>query len=187
MDEFTLFVPTNAAFEPVDQQLSAAALRYYIVNSFVYTPTVYEVQRLDTYLGPTHQLEIRFSDDDKVLVNNQELTMPDVLVEGGVIHQISGLLHPVLNWCNSTFMAWDQGPCTECFQNISNYTCPENISNYTCPENTAPYVPARIRRLECSYPSDNGLAYLGCQQICAVLPEDPTCCSGYFGKHCEGN
>ncbi|KAK3753432.1 hypothetical protein RRG08_056324 [Elysia crispata] len=176
MDEFTLFVPTNDAFGPIHQRLSANALRYYIVPSLVFTPSVYNRQRLETLLGPRHQLEINLF-DNLVLVNKQQVTMPDVLVDGGVLHQLDKLLHPVLNWCNATDIVVDEGPCVDCSLNVTDLPCPYDMS---------PFVPARIRHFHCRYPSPlGGPDMVGCQQICGLVPTKPTCCAGYFGQHCE--
>lgn len=175
-DEFTVFVPTNDAFGLMNQHLSASALKYYVVPSLLFTPSVYQGQRVDTLLGPTHQLEINLQ-PDSVSVNGVQLSKPDVLIEGGVIHQINGLLYPVLNWCNASDITIDNGPCNDCTFNVSDLSCHPGFS---------PFVPARVLHLQCVYnDAESGSLFPGCNQICGKVPSKATCCAGYFGPHCQ--
>ncbi|GFR76913.1 hypothetical protein ElyMa_003954900 [Elysia marginata] len=87
--------------------------------------------------------------------------MPDVLIERGVIHQLGGLLHPVLNWCNASDISIQSGACVDCSLNISALPCPEEFS---------PFVPARVQHLHCSYEAETGELVPGCNQICGHVP-----------------
>ncbi|GFO27680.1 stabilin-2 [Plakobranchus ocellatus] len=175
MDEFTVFVPTNGAFRNVKEITRASQLKYYVVPQFLFTPSIYDQQRVETLLGPLHQLLFTLTRTNKVSVNTALIERSDILIEGGVIHEIHELLHPVLNWCNATSIDQKWSDCVECNRNASDFNCPDGYS---------PFVPARIHD-QCLTIDDDYMDAFGCQQLCGRAPSGHTCCAGFYGPLCE--
>ncbi|XP_076469573.1 stabilin-2-like [Babylonia areolata] len=172
MDHYTLFVPDNSVFNSRDvkRTITADFLKYYILPSIVLTPAVDDNQTVSTLLGDTHQLRFN-TRGSQVLVNGVPIVTANVLMVEGVVHTISGLLHPALHFCNRTTYKRQFGECSRCTRQ-NNVTCPEGF------ESTGP-----VERHNCLV-RRGGRMYLGCRAICQQSISVPQCCSGYYGPNC---
>ncbi|BFZ08465.1 hypothetical protein BsWGS_11504 [Bradybaena similaris] len=113
---------------------------------------------------------------DQLTVNGVQITRSDILLDGGVMHELGGVLHPVLSRCDYNSTDMSMGDCGDC-----------NNPSLACPEGYYPLNPPRIMKYDCTfqrYP-DAGWRTMGCQQICLKNITKPECCSGYFGSLCK--
>lgn len=97
----TIFAPTNAAFEKIggidqltDEQL-AKVLTYHVVPAVAYGPDV-KTGSLPTLEGDTLSVVASWDPQtgEKIMVNDAEVVLPNVLVKNGVVHVIDRVLLP---------------------------------------------------------------------------------------------
>jgi uncharacterized surface protein with fasciclin (FAS1) repeats len=100
---FTVFAPTNAAFDKLgDQQVQSLLkpdnrdqltqiLTYHVVPGKLTAAKLSDGQKLETVAGETLTVKV---DGDKVMVNDATVVKPDVEAANGVVHVIDGVLTP---------------------------------------------------------------------------------------------
>lgn len=100
---FTVFAPTNAAFEklpegtvesllkPENKQKLTDVLTYHVVSGKVYASDVVKLSEATTVQGST--IEITASDDG-VMVDNANVVTTDIKASNGVIHVIDSVILP---------------------------------------------------------------------------------------------
>lgn len=100
---FTVFAPTNAAFEalpagtldsllePANKQQLTDILTYHVVPGELMAADLKDGQKLKTVQGDDLTVEV---DGDTVTVNGAKVTMPDVDASNGVVHVIDQVLTP---------------------------------------------------------------------------------------------
>lgn len=97
---FTVFAPTDAAFEKIpadqlqailaDKQLLTDILTYHVVAGKVKAKDVVKIDSATSLQGS----EITVSSDDGVRVNNANVVKTDIMASNGVIHVIDTVLVP---------------------------------------------------------------------------------------------
>ena len=99
---FTVFAPTNAAFEKLLKELDVSAeellaqpdlakvLTYHVVSGKVLSTDLQDGMEADTVNGE----KLKFDLSDGAMVNESMITMPDVETSNGVIHAIDTVLVP---------------------------------------------------------------------------------------------
>ncbi len=98
---FTVFAPTNAAFDRVPRRTLAALARdraklkavllYHVVSGRVPARAVVRLDSARTVNGATVAIRVRRG---KVYVNDAQVTKADVAASNGVVHQINRVLLP---------------------------------------------------------------------------------------------
>jgi uncharacterized surface protein with fasciclin (FAS1) repeats len=100
---FTVFAPTNAAFEKLgDDQVQSLLepesrdqltkiLTYHVVPGTLTAADLRDGQKLETVAGETLTVEV---DGDKVMVGDATVVKPDVEASNGVVHVIDSVLTP---------------------------------------------------------------------------------------------
>ena len=99
---FTLFAPSNDAFAALDEDSLAmllddpmgnlsTILRYHVVPGMYYSDDLMDGMMLTTAQGEMLEVTIM---NDTVMVDGVPITMPDMMVENGIVHVISGVLLP---------------------------------------------------------------------------------------------
>ncbi len=100
---FTVFAPTNAAFEglgetleallePANQAELAEILEYHVVAGELSASELSDGQMLETVQGGS--LEVAISEDGEVTVNGATVAIPDVEASNGIVHVIDEVLTP---------------------------------------------------------------------------------------------
>ncbi|XP_059165578.1 stabilin-2-like [Physella acuta] len=170
MDEFTVFVPNNSALKSKGSLKSGDLIKNYVVPSLIFTPSVLDMDTVDTLLGSRNKLIFNVY-DDKVYVNNVKIIRSDVLFDGGVIHVIEDLIRPVLSRCDSHTANFTRSECRKCPTNDTT-ACPAGFEPVDVQENIW---------FECNLTSGEP----GCQLLCYTNQTEPECCMGYFGPTCK--
>jgi uncharacterized surface protein with fasciclin (FAS1) repeats len=100
---FTVFAPTNAAFEKLgDEQVQSLlepenrdqltkVLTYHVVPGTLTAADLSDGQKLETVAGETLTVKV---DGDTVTVGDASVVQPDVEASNGVVHVIDGVLTP---------------------------------------------------------------------------------------------
>ena len=100
---FTVFAPTNAAFEKLgDEQMKSllepenrdqltTVLTYHVVPGTLTAADLSDGQKLETVAGETLTVKV---DGDTVMVGDASVVQPDVEASNGVVHVIDGVLTP---------------------------------------------------------------------------------------------
>lgn len=98
---YTVFAPTNAAFDRVPRRTLAALARdraklkavllYHVVRGRVPASAVVRLDSARTVNGATVSISVRRG---KVYVNNARVTAPDIRASNGIVHQINRVLLP---------------------------------------------------------------------------------------------
>jgi uncharacterized surface protein with fasciclin (FAS1) repeats len=100
---FTVFAPTNAAFEKLgDEQVQSLlepenrdqltkVLTYHVVPGTLTAADLSDGQKLETVAGETLTVKV---DGDTVMVGDASVVQPDVEASNGVVHVIDGVLTP---------------------------------------------------------------------------------------------
>ena len=100
---FTVFAPTNAAFEelgsdqvqsllePESRQQLTSILTYHVVPGQLTASDLSDGQKLETVAGETLTVKI---DGDEVMVGDASVVQPDVEASNGVVHVIDTVLTP---------------------------------------------------------------------------------------------
>jgi uncharacterized surface protein with fasciclin (FAS1) repeats len=98
---YTVFAPTDAAFEKVPERRLKALLRnraklrsvllYHVAAGALPASEVVERSRIKTLNGKRVGIRV---DDSDVFVNRAQVTTPDVMASNGVIHVIDRVLLP---------------------------------------------------------------------------------------------
>lgn len=99
---FTVFAPTDAAFEALDpatleaaladpQGLLTTVLTYHVVNGTADTSNIFDGMRLPTLQGSAVTIGIS---DAGATVNNARITVTDIQAGNGVVHVIDAVLIP---------------------------------------------------------------------------------------------
>lgn len=100
---FTVFAPTNAAFEKLgDDQVQSLLepesrdqltkiLTYHVVPGTLTAADLSDGQKLETVAGETLTVKV---DGDKVMVGDATVVKPDVEASNGVVHVIDSVLTP---------------------------------------------------------------------------------------------
>ena len=100
---FTVFAPTNAAFEklpagtvesllePENKQKLTDVLTYHVVPGAVYASDVVELSEAATVQGGAITITVA---DDGVMVDNAKVVTTDIEASNGVIHVIDGVILP---------------------------------------------------------------------------------------------
>jgi len=100
---FTVFAPTNAAFEKLgDEQVQSLLqpenrdrltkiLAYHVVPGKLTAADLSDGQKLETVAGETLTVTV---DGDTVMVNDATVVQPDVEASNGVVHVVDGVLTP---------------------------------------------------------------------------------------------
>lgn len=99
---FTVFAPTNNAFEKIpkdeldrilaNKELLTNILKYHVVGSTQYSAGLKNGMRVPTLEGKSVTIHIHH--DGEVMVNNAKVEVPDFTVTNGVIHIIDTVLVP---------------------------------------------------------------------------------------------
>ena len=105
-DHFTVFAPTDAAFQKLDSHLLSSLLKranrdkltdvltYHVVSGRVLAADAYELNSAKTVNG--QRLSINFR-GDRLIVGNAVIKVTDIECSNGVIHVIDEVLIPELN------------------------------------------------------------------------------------------
>ncbi|BFZ10684.1 hypothetical protein BsWGS_13723 [Bradybaena similaris] len=176
LDEYTLFVLPNHVFKEINRKITADFLKFYTVPKRIFTPSMRDTFYMNTLLGPLHRLSFHVL-PRKILVNHVKITRNDILTDVGVIHELEGLLHPVLNRCDFNLTENALGPCGDCTAN-----------NLTCPRGFKPLETPQMMKYKCHFQKfpDGNWEEIGCQQICIKrYSYKSKCCAGYYGEHCD--
>ena len=100
---FTVFAPTNAAFEKLgDEQVQSLlepenrdqltkVLTYHVVAGTLTAADLSDGQKLETVAGETLTVKV---DGDTVMIGDASVVQPDVEASNGVVHVIDGVLTP---------------------------------------------------------------------------------------------
>lgn len=100
---FTVFAPTNAAFEKLgDEQVQSLlepenrdqltkVLTYHVVPGTLTAADLSDGQKLETVAGETLTVKV---DGDTVMIGDASVVQPDVEASNGVVHVIDGVLTP---------------------------------------------------------------------------------------------
>jgi transforming growth factor-beta-induced protein len=98
---FTVFAPTNAAFEALPEGTLDALLAdipaltdillYHVVSGEVLAQDVVNLSEAETVLGQNVSIRV---EDGKVFINDSEVIFTDIVAENGVIHVIDAVLIP---------------------------------------------------------------------------------------------
>ena len=100
---FTVFAPTNAAFEKLgDKQVQSLlepenrdqltkVLTYHVVPGTLTAADLSDGQKLETVAGETLTVKV---DGDTVMVGDASVVQPDVEASNGVVHVIDSVLTP---------------------------------------------------------------------------------------------
>ena len=100
---FTVFAPTNAAFEklpdgtlesllePANKSKLQAILKYHVVPGKMMAGKVVNQDTIETLQGAELDVEVK---DDKVMVGGAQVTATDVKAKNGVIHVIDSVMLP---------------------------------------------------------------------------------------------
>lgn len=100
---FTVFAPTNAAFEklpagtvesllkPENKQQLTDVLTYHVVAGAVYASDVVELSEATTVQGTTVDITVT---EDGVMVDNANVVATDIEASNGVIHVIDSVILP---------------------------------------------------------------------------------------------
>ncbi|XP_055882105.1 stabilin-2-like isoform X2 [Biomphalaria glabrata] len=168
-DEFTVFAPVNSAMKTMNTSNMSQHLKYYIVARNVFTPTLETGDTVESSLGSKHPLEFTVINGN-VLVNNVKIIRSDILFDGGVLHIIEDLIHPVLHYCNNVSLIIANSSCASC-----------DISDIAglCPVGFVPVMP--IFKMSCSLDQ----SVKGCQILCEKKETILQCCDGYYGASCD--
>jgi len=103
LSNVTIFAPSNMAFQSVGSALAnasmedvAALLQYHVVvgDSPLYSSMLMNGSTIPTMTGEDLMITII---NGSVFVNSAEVTTPDVLVAGGVVHVIDNVLNPMMS------------------------------------------------------------------------------------------
>ena len=102
---FTVFAPTNAAFEKLgDEQVQSLlepenrdqltkVLTYHVVPGTLTAADLSDGQKLETVAGETLTVKV---DGDTVMVGDASVVQPDVEASNGVVHVIDSVLTPTV-------------------------------------------------------------------------------------------
>lgn len=100
---FTVFAPTNAAFEalpegtldnllkPEGRDQLVAILKYHVVPGKVAAKDVVKLSTAETALGRNVDIKIK---NDEVMVNDAKVVMTDIKTSNGIIHVIDTVILP---------------------------------------------------------------------------------------------
>ncbi len=100
---FTVFAPTNAAFEklpegtldtllkPENKDKLTAILTYHVVPGKVMAADVVKLKSAETVQGKKIRIRVK---DDKVMVNKANVVKTDIVCKNGVIHVIDAVILP---------------------------------------------------------------------------------------------
>jgi len=99
---FTVFAPTDAAFEALDaatleaaladpQGLLTTVLTYHVVNGVADTSNIFDGMRLPTLQGSSVEIAIN---DNGAFVNDAQIIVTDIKTANGVVHVIDAVLLP---------------------------------------------------------------------------------------------
>ena len=100
---FTVFAPTNAAFEklpagtvesllePANKQKLTDVLTYHVVSGRVYASDVVELTEATTVQGSMIDIKVT---DSGVMIDNANVVTTDIEASNGVIHIIDGVILP---------------------------------------------------------------------------------------------
>ena len=103
---FTVFAPTNAAFEklpdgtlesllkPENKSKLQAILKYHVVSGRVPAAKVVKMDEAPTLEGSAVSIKVK---DDKVMVDKAQVTKTDVKATNGIIHVIDTVLMPPMD------------------------------------------------------------------------------------------
>jgi uncharacterized surface protein with fasciclin (FAS1) repeats len=101
LKDVTIFAPSNAAFQRIGSALPnlttqdlTSILTYHVVNgtSPLYSTDLSNGTKVATLQGT--ELTITITEAGAVFVNGAEVTVPNVLIAGGVVHVIDNVLNP---------------------------------------------------------------------------------------------
>jgi uncharacterized surface protein with fasciclin (FAS1) repeats len=124
--EWTVFAPTNAAFEALpegtlemllaDTELLTRILTYHVVEGTVTSDMLSDMMAPSMEMTAPgaplmgSELEITVNDDGSVMVNNANVVMADIIASNGVIHVIDAVLLPpeIAQMMSDPMMATDE-------------------------------------------------------------------------------
>lgn len=99
--EFTVFAPTNKAFEAVDKKALeglmkdkeklATVLKAHVVKGSVMSSALKDGQEVETLDGSKFKVTIK---DKEVMIGGAKVSKADIKAKNGVIHVIDGVLMP---------------------------------------------------------------------------------------------
>ena len=108
--EWTVFAPTNAAFDALpegvlemvlaDKELLTRILTYHVMQGIVTSDQVSTMMAPSMEMGAVggdlmgSELDVKFFEDGKITVNDANIILADVLASNGVIHAIDAVLLP---------------------------------------------------------------------------------------------
>ncbi|WP_082318114.1 fasciclin domain-containing protein [Hymenobacter sp. DG25A] len=100
---FTVFAPTNAAFnelpngalagllKPESKDKLASVLKYHVIAGRIMAADLRDGQELTTVNGEKVKVTVK---DGQVMINNATVTIPDVVSSNGITHVINQVLLP---------------------------------------------------------------------------------------------
>ncbi|TVQ50122.1 MAG: T9SS C-terminal target domain-containing protein, partial [Saprospirales bacterium] len=103
---FTVFAPTDDAFDAIDpevleailddEELLTAILLYHVVGAIAFSSDLEDGQEIETALGQNVTVTI---ENGNVFINNALVTVADLEADNGVVHVIDAVLLPQLGPC----------------------------------------------------------------------------------------
>ncbi|XP_065807292.1 stabilin-2 isoform X1 [Labrus bergylta] len=180
-DEYTVFAPTDAAIAEYLKKASVTAMdvnttRYHVVATERLLKTDLQSGGYkETLLGFSFQLGF-FPRDGKLFVNDAPMNSSNLLSGRGVIHGLSAVLEINRNRCDKVKYLKLQGPCVDCFYQMSEI-CP----NQTIQDKSVKMRKCLMRRVI----QGENLLNTGCRAMCLMANMERSCCGGFFGEHCE--
>ncbi|XP_053377008.1 stabilin-2-like isoform X2 [Mercenaria mercenaria] len=161
MDSYTLFIPNNEVAKTINRTVTTDYLRYYIVPALHMMASAEDGDTEVTDLGMDHQLVISFKAWNKYAVNGVPILKADMFTYGGLVNEIGGLLHPVIQTCDEKNSTVDFGPCTVCQPGLV----------YPCIDEDAVAVPDK-GPFDCMYTENVVFGRVkkkkGCQGLCVT-------------------
>lgn len=98
---FTVFAPTDEAFAALpegtieallkDKEKLASILTYHVVEGKVKANDVTKIEKAQTLNGQSFAIMVK---NDKVMIDNAEVIMTDIICSNGVIHVIDAVILP---------------------------------------------------------------------------------------------
>ena len=103
---FTVFAPTDDAFEAIDpevleailddEDLLTAILLYHVVGAIAFSDDLEDGQEIETALG--ENITVTF-ENGNIFINDAQVTIADLEADNGVVHVIDAVLLPPLGPC----------------------------------------------------------------------------------------
>ncbi|XP_052781567.1 stabilin-2-like isoform X2 [Mya arenaria] len=177
MNEYTLFVPNDAAASRLNRTMTRALLGSFIHSSLVYMFLAEDGQLLiSEFEGSLHRIDFT-ENNGELYANGIHVVKQDMFTYGGMVNEIDGLFHPIFNNCDNKIVTTTKGPCAAC--RGTDYSC---VSPSQLPVE-------KVDPVSCFYAVRTSHGSIteqqGCQGICVTETIEKGCCEGYFGLNCS--